>query len=219
MIENAILTLPFLVYLIYEEQFLVAIGLFVIAMILAFYSSKISINWVIPTPFRKLPFEYIVGFRKSLLFIILVYFITFQAILVDNFNLALATLGALFLTGMSYYLKPEQYYFVWIFSDKPEEFLKRKMISSMICSSVITLPILVSLIVSFPEMIIYSIAVQIVGYIFMISIIVAKYSAYPHEMSVPQGMLYALSLWFSPLLLIVIPIFYKQSKRKLDTIL
>jgi len=219
LIENAFIMLPFLIFLAHEQEYLLALGLLVISLFLALVNIKLSLNRQILTPFKRFPFEFIVGFRKTFFFIFLIYFICFKSIQVGNYNLGVFALGLLFLTAMSYYLNPEDKYFVWIFAEKSPVFLKRKMLTSFICASMLSTPVLISLLITFPENLLTTLAVYLLAYVFLSSIIVAKYSAYPHEINLPQGILYALSLWFPPMLLIVIPIFYKQSKRNLRMIL
>jgi len=58
-----------------------------------------------------------------------------------------------------------------------------------------------------------------IGLHLLITIILAKYSAYPNEMSLPQGILFSLSLMLPPALFITIPLFYYQSIKSLTSIL
>jgi len=153
---------------------------------LSLLSSRLSANKVLPTPFKKLPFEPIVGFRKTFLVLLGILFLIIKAIQVGNYNLGIVSYGATFLTMMSYYSKPEPKFFVWIFDRTSKIFLRSKLFQCLFAAA---------------------------------SIIFAKYSAYPSEMSILEGLLYAVGLSFPPLLLIIIPIFYKKSLRNLNPIL
>lgn len=219
LIENGIIALPFLLYLLYEKEFLIALILFFAAMLFALISLSSNFQRTIPTPFAKRPFENIIGFRKLFLLIALLYFVIFKAIQVDNYNLGVVSFGALYFIFISCYFKPEQKYFVWIFNDNTNGFFKRKILDAFICSSMITTPALISIIIFYPQNFIIPIAILLVGFIFLVSMIFAKYSAYPREMNLPQGILFGLSLWFPPMLLFIIPIFYRRSKQNLDPIL
>ncbi len=53
----------------------------------------------------------------------------------------------------------------------------------------------------------------------MMTIILAKYSAYPQEMNIPKGILIAFSIYFPPFLLVLIPLFYLKSVKKLKVFL
>ena len=218
-LENGITVLPFLLYLLYEQQLLQAIILLGMSVLLASINIDINLNKVLPTPFKKIPFENIVGFRKSLLPIGILYFLIGKGIQVDNYNLCIVSFGSIFIILMSFYLKPEKKYYVWIFARKTVPFLKEKLINAIICATILVAPAILCLGFFFPDRVITSIVVFIVGIVFLTSMIFAKYSAYPNEMNIPQGILYGLSLWFPPMLLIAIPIFYKQSKRNLKSIL
>ncbi|MFK8055932.1 MAG: hypothetical protein AB8F78_07430 [Saprospiraceae bacterium] len=219
LLENAAVALPFLIYLTYEAAYAVALAVFVVAIALAFFSRLGTVSKVVPTPFGKTPFENIIGFRKSFLFVGLIYFVIFKAIQVDNYNLGIASLGAIFFLMMSFQAKPEPSHFVWIFSDNASTFLKRKIKYSAICATLLALPGLIALGIFFPDHLIASCSVFLVGQLFLLSMVLAKYSAYPNEISLPQAILYGLSLWFPPMLLIVGVLFYRKAKRNLKPIL
>lgn len=218
-IENGIVALPFLLYLLYEKEFIMVLILSFAAILLAIISISNNFQRTIPTPFSKWPFESIIGFRKLFLLFGLLYFLIFKAIQVGNYNLGMVSYGALYFVFMAGYFKPEPKYFVWIFNDIPNGFFKRKIRDVFICSSILTIPALISLIFFLPQNFMIPIAISLVGFIFLISMIFAKYSAYPREMNLPQGILFALSLWFPPMLLFVIPLFYKRSKQNVAPIL
>jgi len=197
-LENTLTLLPFFLYLLYENQWITGISLLVIAILSTTLKTRTVLNFALPTPFRKFPFEFIAGFRTYLLLIFAGYFLTGKAIQVDNFNLGLFSLVLIFFTGMSFYLKPENEYYVWIYNSGGKSFLWKKMGTGLICISVLTLPVLIALWIRFPENIVISAGIQLLGYVFLASMVLAKYSAFPSEMSVPQGLLYGLSLWSPP---------------------
>jgi len=60
---------------------------------------------------------------------------------------------------------------------------------------------------------------QALGYCYLLTFILAKYSAYPKKVNLPQGILLALSLAMPQLLLALVPFFYIQSKNRLKEIL
>lgn len=219
LIENGLIVTPFILFVIFKHAFLFIIPLFTIAIALVFFNSNLNWNKVLPTPFKKFPFEFIVGFRKTFLFFLFSFFLIYKAIQVDNYELGLSALGASFFTIMSFYTNPEKKYFVWIFSKNPSGFIKRKMIDASLCTFILTTPALIILLTCFQENILITIALNLIGYIFVYSIIVAKYSAFPKQMNIPQALLYVLAIGFAPLMLVIIPIFYIKSKGKLTPIL
>ncbi len=214
-LENTILTLPFALFLLVMKSYYLSLGLLLFAPLLARIRIKKTLSWSSPTPFKRFPFEFIVGFRRSYWVLILSYFLCFKSIDVGNFNLGIFALGLVFLISMSFYLKPEKEFFVWIYSCSVEVFLRKKIWTSIIGSSILSIPTLIMLFAFFPENALPLVGVQLLGYLFVISIILAKYSVYPNEMSLPQAILYGLSLWFPPMFLVVLPLFYKKSKAKL----
>jgi len=218
-IENSIIALPFQIYLLFENHLLIAWGLSLISIIFAFYKVKQIWNRTIPTPFKNYPFEFIVGFRKTFWLIGFAYFLIIKSIQVDNYNLGLFGLGLIFLCSMYYYQKPESAYFVWIYSTTTKKFLKDKFLTSVICISILSTPALIGMLIGFPYNYLTTLLVYFGGYIFLGSMIVAKYSTFPYEMNIPQGIFYALSLMFPLLLLLTIWIFYSQSKKRIKLIL
>jgi len=218
-LENGLFLLPFIIYLCYEKAFLFALGLILISLGLALFTRLPKIQRTIPTPFRKFPFEFIVGFRKTALFIILIYLLAIKSIQVYNYNLGLFSLTVLFFTSMDFYSKPEEEYYCWIFAMGPKEFLLKKIRDGLICISILALPLFVGLLGFYPDKIWITIAIQLLGYIYLSSMILAKYSSFPGGLNIVHGILYAISIIFPPLLIIIIPIFFTQAKRRLTLIL
>jgi len=219
LIENSILALPFLAFLLFTNNFLLASSLFVLSILMAVLSLKSNFNFRIPTPFSKRPFEFSTGFRRSWPVFILAYFLTYMAISVPNFNVGLLALLLLFITSASYYSVPENKFYVWIFAKSPKQFLLYKIKNAMLHSSLLNVPVIIALGIFFPESIPILVGVMALSYIYLITFVLAKYSAFPHEMSVAQGLLLAISLAAPPLLLGTIPYFYSRSLERLNKLL
>jgi len=219
LIEHFLVALPFIIYLLYETRWLVAGALLIASMLLAFYTNKGAFNRVVPTPFRKMPFEFIIGFRKSFILLFGVILLLAKAIQVDNFYLALFCLGFSFLIYCSYYLDPEKEYFVWIFDMNVNQFLKHKITLGLVSALLLSVPLMIILMIVYPSQWLLIIGVEAVGLLIVISIILAKYSAFPGPLNLPQTILFILSLLFPFILLVVIPLFYVQAKRKLSMVL
>jgi hypothetical protein len=86
-------------------------------------------------------------------------------------------------------------------------------------ATLLVLPILLSLLVFYPSDYTVILLFFVMGLLFLWTVILAKYSAYPGEMNLPEGITIAFSLYFPPLLLAMIPIFYTKSIRKLKHLL
>ncbi len=88
-VENLIVVLPFVAFLIYKQQFYPVIMLVVIAVLMSLIHFKATYSMTIPTPFYRKPFEFTVGFRNTFFMFFIAYGLTSIAIVVDNFNLGI----------------------------------------------------------------------------------------------------------------------------------
>ncbi|AEE53301.1 hypothetical protein [Haliscomenobacter hydrossis] len=219
LLENSLLASPFVLYLLYEGQWQLALLLMLCAVALSRIKFVDRLQITLPTPFYHFPFEFTQGFRKYWFLYLLAYFVGFKAVEVANFNLGVGSLVLVFLLGMIHCATPEHEYFVWIYSCSARKFLFKKIATALGYSSILALPLLLGLSAYFPDKLLILLGVQGLGYLFLLTMILAKYSAFPGEMSLPQAILLGLGLWFPPLLVVVIPLFYTRSVKRLNAIL
>lgn len=219
MLENGAVALPFVLFLGYKNWFVFAFLLLLLVMCLGLINLKTKWNFVIPTPFGKNPFEYTIGFRKTFYMFPIAYVLAFMAVSIGNFNLGVFSMVLITILCLSFYLKPENEYFVWNFSLVPQEFLFKKIKKCLMYFSLLVLPALIALGISFFEKIDLLLLFLIVCYTYLIAIIFAKYAAFPNEVGLPQVILLFMSLIFPPVLIGVIPLLYSQSIKKLRAIL
>lgn len=218
-IENIIYCIPFTLFLVYKKLFIVSIILNLLVIIIALFNFRTNINVTIPTPFSKKPFEFVVGFRKTFYVFPIAYFLTYISISVENFNLGVFSILLIGITCFSYYSKIENEYFVWNFNLSSKEFLLGKTKTCLIYFTLLSLPVIIALSIVFFNEIDILIVFFLLCYAYLSTIIFAKYSAFPNEMNLSQGILIAISFMFPPMLLVIIPLFYSQSIKKLNTIL
>lgn len=218
-IENLIYSIPFFAFLLYKHLIGYAGLLWILTTILALVNFRTTLNFTIWTPFSKRPFEFMIGFRNSFYILFAAYALTIIAVLVNNFNLGVFSMLLVFITILSYYSKPENEYFVWIHNLKPTVFLLSKIKTALLFSSSIVLPIVLILAIFIPQNIGITLFFFLVGLAFLISVIVSKYSAYPDEMNITQGILLALCIWFPPILVVLIPYLFKKSENRLSNLL
>ena len=218
-LENIIYCLPFTLYLIYQKQFVFSAMLILCVIIIMLFNFSTNLNVTIPTPFSKKPFEFTVGFRKTFYVFPIAYFLAYISISVGNFNLGVFSMLLIGLTCFSYYSKIENDYFVWNYNLSSKEFLIEKTKTCLIFFTLLSLPIIIALSISFFEEIDILIVFILLCYAYLTTIIFAKYSSFPNEMNMSQGILIAISFMFPPILLIFIPLFYSQSVKKLNTVL
>jgi len=219
MIENLLMALPFTFFLLFNLAFLTAASLMIISGILVIFNSKSALNFAIPTPFLKRPFEFNIGFRNTFYVIFFAYFITVMAVIAGNFNLGIFTLILILFVCMTYYAEMENEFYVWIFSLSPNRFLIHKIQTAILFSTLLCLPVFTGLSVFFPGNIGVLAGFQCLGYLYLITVVLAKYADFPNKINLPQVLVIAFSISFPPLLIGVIPFFYLKSVQKLNEIL
>lgn len=219
LIENTLLVLPFVCFLFANGYWIGPLVSLTASILLSFFRTGHQLNFHLPTPFFKFPFEYTVGFRKTWWVFIIAYFLAYMSITVGNFNLGIFALVLSGVISISYHSNPETPYYVWIFAYRPAEFLWYKLRMALVFSSLLSLPVAVAISIAFPHNLIVVLVFQVLSSIYMMTLIFAKYSTYPEQMGLPQAILIGVSVWFPPLLFGIIPAFYSQAKRKLEQFL
>lgn len=219
LLENAILGLPFLLVLLITQSFLPALGFFALAIGMAFFNFEGQLNITIPTPFSKRPFEFAVGFRRTFPLIFLAYFLTSMGVVADNFNLAVFSQVMLIAVGMSFYGKPEDPFYVWTYARSPKEFLFEKIQTALLHCTMLSIPAIVLMLIFFPSLTLLTIAFQLLGMLYLVTILLAKYSAFPQQINLPQSVILAVSFLFLPALPVFTAYFYNQAKDRLNTLL
>lgn len=218
-LENLLMVWPFALFLLYKTQFLLAILLLLLALLSSLINSGSRLNFTLPTPFYRFPFEYAQGFRQNWALYFLAYFIAWKAIEVDNFNLGVGSLALLGIMGLTHYGKAENDYFVWMYACNAQQFLFKKIATACAYLILSCIPLLLILGWFFADKIWILVGVQVLLGVFLLTLILAKYSTYPASMSLPQALLLGISLWFPPLLLVTIPLFYRRAVAQLNLIL
>jgi len=219
LLENTIVVFPFIAFLVYQQAFLSVLILSTLTLLLASVNFSSTFNYTIPTPFYKNPFEFTVGFRSTFHLFVFAYFLTFMAVWAGNFNLGCFALLLVFLVSLSFYSKPENEYYVWSSIHSPKGFLFEKVKTAFIYATFLTFPVVVALGFFFLGEIGTVLILILLGYVYLLVMILAKYSSYPNEINLPQGILIAFSLVFPPFLIGIIPFFYSQSIKRLNDIL
>ncbi|WP_107037202.1 ABC transporter permease [Brumimicrobium mesophilum] len=217
--ENLIIAFPFLLYLIYEQSFIVSFVLIFACFFQSIFDVKSNLNFTLPTPFGKVPFEFPVGFRKTFLVFPIAYFITYQSIQVENFNLGIFSIFLITIVVFSFYAKPENEIYVWNFSCSPKQFIFRKIGTGIMFLSLLIFPTTASLLLFFQEEYTTTLFFSLLSLLYIIAMILAKYSVFPNAMNLPESILLLACVFFPPLLLAVIPLFYFKSITQLNHIL
>ncbi len=218
-LENLATAAAFIIFLLVKKEWNAAFVLSSASVLLSFIYSTRKTALTIPTPFYKKPFEFIVGFRVWFGAFFLAYFLVAMSAIYQNFNLGIFALLLVFLVCFSFYNNPENEYFVWIHRLKARPFLFDKIKTAIVFSTILALPIISVLLYVFRTDTIVIIGFLALGYCYLVTMILAKYSAYPQSMSLPQAILLALSLMMPPMLFFVAPYFYSKSIKQLKQFL
>lgn len=215
-VENLLLSFPFLCVLAVKGDWIPLAALILTSVLFALIEMPVYVRRAIPTPFKRMPYEFIAGFRRGFWSLGLAVFFLVKAIQVENPYLGLFAVAIGFLASLSFYLKPEQPFFIWIYQSGFNRFMRRKIFLGMLGASVLTVPVNAAYLVCFPDQIWLALGLQVLGWLMMVFIVAAKYAAFPGEMNLPQAVMLAISLWFPPALLFTVPYLYKQAQDKIS---
>jgi len=219
LLENSLTVLPFLLFLCFKKEPGMALVLIMFSSAMIFINTKRSFSFTLSTPFYQKPFEFIVGFRTWAGVFLLAYFLTAMSLIYQNFNLGIFSLMGIFGLCLTFYTEPENEYFVWIHKLKAGAFLLDKIKTAVVFSSLLSLPVTLSLLIFFRAHIASIVIFQLLGYCYLAMMILAKYTSYPEKINLPQAILFATALVVPPLFLALIPFFYFQSVKRLKVIL
>lgn len=215
-VENLIASFPFFVGLLFHHAWIIAIAMVLMSLLLSLSSTRPSGSLVIPTPFSRNPFEFPIGFRNYLLVLVLAAFLLVMAILYTNANLGLFACGLVVLLGLTFYMASEQPYLVWIYNRTPGAFLWLKIRNALLSALLLILPYATTMLFVFSTHALYLMVILVLGVLYLTVAILGKYAFYPSVMNLPQGLVMALSFWFPPLLIFLIPYFYRRCLHRLQ---
>jgi hypothetical protein len=138
-IENIIYSSPFILFLIYKKLYLISILTLFASVIMACLKIKNLHNFSFKTPFSHHPFEFPIGFRKSLILISLAYVLSIISVIENNFNLGTFALIMIYCICFSFYANVENEYYIWIFNTTSPKFLIEKIKMSFIFSQLLAM--------------------------------------------------------------------------------
>ncbi|WP_343567741.1 hypothetical protein [Sphingobacterium sp.] len=213
-VENGLLTLPSFVILFLHSQWPYALLLVTLAVAFAFLTFR-AFGKSIPTPFVKKPFEFIIGFRRSYLLLLVLYLLAGIGFYVANSNLVLFCVVCIALTCVFYYQLPEPIFYLWNHHHTPTVFLMRKFKRGILQCLLLVLPLLFLYVVIFPSDL-FNACIVLGGILLLLPFaITLKYVAYPREINFPEGFALALCFSFYPLILALLPFYYIKAINNL----
>jgi hypothetical protein len=217
--ENSFVSIPFLVVLLINQSYWLSMILVLIISVFTLFKQKSNFHFIVPTPFQKFPFEFIVGFRKTFIAIGMIYALTIISIKFDNYNLGLLSLGLSLLCSLSYYSFMEDEVYVWSYKENPRSFLFKKIRVAVFCNSLLYFPLIGLLLFSFYENILQILILHVSGVFFIMVVIFMKYSAFPKQVGLKESIVLAVTLYFPPVVFITFLYFYFRSLRSLSKVL
>lgn len=217
--ENLIITAPFVLFLLYQIEWLSAIALIGASIALAAWQKKIAWDFTLPTPFARHQFEFNTTFRRFIILLMANLVIHVISISVGNINLGIVNLLFIFVVMMMNLSHPEPEDYVWNYASNPQLFLLQKSKMVVINSMTLSSPIWASLLWFFPDQTLLIITFEVIGIAALIATIMSKYASFPHEMNIAQGIALALVISLPPTLLLYIPYAYHLSKKQLSNLL
>ncbi|CAG5079200.1 hypothetical protein [Parvicella tangerina] len=218
LLENLLISIPFLICM-GSLNWVVAVITFVPITVLAFKIRHRILPFSLPTPFQKIPVHFPSGFRKYFFLHLFTIPLAVFAISIENYNLGLFAIILNWLFVFGYFGKVEPLEYVWIHSKTPKQFLMTKIKEGILGSSFIIVPIaLVFIAVDFSVWY-FPVVIYLLGLINLINLILASYISFPDEMSLPNGILIAITFMLPPLALIGLGYFYTKASQNLKLIL
>ena len=219
LVEAAALLLFFVPGLVLHQAY-AATGIIVAMCFLRpFFGRWRSTSIVGPSFFRKRPFEFLAGYRKTILLYLALGIVCSIAVWVNNYNLALVCMSVVLLNAYGFYTATEEAYFIWIFKQESSSFVAKKCRDAFLNSLLYSLPFLVCLLVFFSANFDTSLFVWFLGSAAIFLMIISKYAAYPLSINLSQAVVLGLGFSFPFLFIIIIPLFIKKSLRNLYPIL
>jgi hypothetical protein len=146
-------------------------------------------------------------------------FLAVMSCVSGNFNLGVFAQLILMLTVLTFYMNPEDVFYVWIFNLGPARFLAAKIRTAAIFSCLLCLPVIAAVGASFPGNALTLLAFQSLGLLYLAAVILAKYASFPGQISLPLFVLLAVSVTFPPLLPALLPFLWIKSVTRLKNIL
>jgi len=218
-VENLSLSFPFLLILLMKNAWIAALALPFLSIFLAFFTIRTVSSVTIPTPFTRFPFEFIIGFRRTFGLFIIAYFLLIMGIYANHVNLCFFAVISSMLTCLSFYSELETRFYVWMYNLSATAFLMHKLKRGMLLSTLLSLPLSLITIFFFPDQFFIVLGIQLLGYFYLTTVILAKYAAFPKSMQLPHSLILGFGMMFPPFLLILIPYFYRQSLKRIQPFL
>ncbi len=217
--ERLSIALPFIIFLFVMNYFIAPLALILLSFLFALQIRTTDFKFRVPSPFGKYPYEFAIGFRKYYLFLVVLLGTYFIGLFVDNFNLALVSLLSSHLVFIYFYSESEPMYYTWIHHFSPREYIWYKSGIATYYSILSSIVFLLILIYHYPDSYLLSIGLYILSLVYLLLYILMMYASLPNGISFPTAIIFVGSIVFPPVLILVLPLYYRKSINKLNPIL
>lgn len=219
LLENLLIAIPFILALVISQHIYFGMGLLLAAALMAINTKRRSWNIVLPTPFYRHPFEFTAGFRFSAILVLSGYYLVYISVYHANIGIGIFVIYSLGVLAALYHSYPEDPQYVWNFSCTAAKFLRYKLLTAWGYTLLLMLPALLALSLAYPNQIARLMGVCALGLAVATAGVLSKYTTFPHELSLKEGLPFGAALVFPPLLLFVLPYFYLRAHRQLGELL
>jgi hypothetical protein len=215
LVRNLLISLPFLIALLYFNKVPQSLGLIVISMVSSFVFVPKFKAVAIPTPFRKYPFEFIIGFRRYFWIWLLLIPMIYLSKIYHNDALTIFIFAVILLVNIQFFNIQEPTWYIWNEAKSPTEFLFSKIKIGWICNLISsTVPALILCFI-LPSSILVFVSMWAFSFVLCAYSVLSKYAYIPDQIPALQGFLFSINLIFPPLLLFSIPYLFKKAEQNL----
>lgn len=216
LVENLLITAPFLIEFAIYLDWIALLGTLSIAIILSQLSLSKMTHFVVPTPYGKNPFEFLLGFRKYFWIVPIGISLILIGWKYENFNLSIVAYAAIGLLTLQFHGIPENEHYVWNEAKNTKQFLNAKLLLSSKQLFVWLVIPLVTMVLLFPKMYLFIFLAYACVQLFSWTIIAAKYARFPNEITFVDMLLIAFCLGCPPLLIPLFIYFYRTANQSLS---
>lgn len=211
LIENGIIGLPFVLLLVSQGDWALALVQGALSGAMSFLRMNSSPTYTIPTPFGAYPFEAAIGFRRFWWLIGAAVFLLVMGIRAENMELSIFSYGSLMFLFLMFYQEAEPSFYVWIHANTPRQFLVNKLAIAVGYQFLLGTPFLIAIAHFFPAVGWALLLVPVISALNLALIMFMKYSNFPYPLDLVKSLALMAGLILWPLLLFFLPYYYQQA--------
>lgn len=219
LVENGTITIPFVLLFMATGFWALALVQGVVGGAMAFLNGRNRSSFALPTPFSRYPFEFAIGVRQWWPLLLIAVFLLVMGVRADNFELSAFSWFITVFMAMGFYQRPEPGFYVWVHTMTGKQFLLRKLLIGCGQLFLLGLPFVGGLLYFFPEQWGIVLLGQLIAFLYLSMMITVKYTAYPEEISLPQGFVIGAGIMLPPLLLFIVPYYFSLASRRIGLVL